>query len=118
MYAEEIVNRTIEYYRVHGIALIEKRMVPIKIIKNVSTGVILGKLLSKSLVDYCGCYHGQHIEFEVKETANDGFSLNQLQTHQFQYLKEATRHSHWCFLIVYFTGYEEFYLIHFTWIQT
>jgi recombination protein U len=94
MYAEEIVNRTIDYYCVHKIALIEKRAVPIKIVKDVSNGMIIGKLLNKSLVDYCGCIKGKHIEFEVKETANDGFSLKQIQQHQYEYLDEAVIHSH------------------------
>ncbi|MDR3163835.1 MAG: Holliday junction resolvase RecU [Mycoplasmataceae bacterium] len=113
MYAEEIFNRTIKYYQSNGIALIEKRMIPIKIIKNISDNMIIGKLLDKSLVDYCGCYQGKHLEFEVKETNLSKLPMNIIQSHQLAYLHQVEQHKGFAFLIIYFSLYESFFLIPF-----
>jgi recombination protein U len=113
MYAEEMFNRTIEYYASHNIALIEKRAVPIKIIKDINPTSIVGKLLNKSLVDYCGCYLGRHLEFEVKETSQKQLSLGIIQPHQFDYLTTIVAQKGLAYLMVYFSIYETFYLIPF-----
>jgi recombination protein U len=113
MYAETIVQRTCEYYRLHEVAYIEKRQLPIKIIKKINDTTIIGKLLCKSYVDFFGCYQGRHIEFEVKETSNNDFSITLLKSHQLEYLQNIAKQNIQCFLIVYFAKYDEFYRIDF-----
>jgi recombination protein U len=82
MYLEEVINRTINYYISKKIIFIEKRPVPIQILKSVSNNTILGKLLSKSTVDYFGFYNSKHFEFETKETSQENFSISQILKHQ------------------------------------
>ena len=49
MYIEELINRTIDYYWYNDNNIyIEKRFVPIKIIKKINDTTFIGKLLSKS----------------------------------------------------------------------
>lgn len=113
MYAETIVQRSCDYYRLHEIAFIEKRQIPIKIIKKINDTTIIGKLLCKSYVDFFGSYQGKHIEFEVKETNNDYLHLSILKPHQLEYLKIISKQNIQCFVIVYFSKYDEFYQIDF-----
>lgn len=117
MYAETVIQRSCDYYRLHNIAFIEKRQLPIKIIKRINETTIVGKLLSKSYVDFFGSYHGQHLEFEVKETKQDDLSLLIFKPHQLEYLKLISKQNVICFLIIYFSKYDEFYKINFNWIQ-
>ena len=116
MYAETLIQRSCDYYRLHNIAFIEKRQLPIKIIKRINETTIIGKLLNKSYVDFFGCHQGKHIEFEVKETGNDNLTLSILKPHQFEYLELIAKHNIECFLIVYFSKYDEIYRIDFPWI--
>lgn len=118
MYAENIFTRSCDYYRHRGIAIVEKRMVPINILKRVNEQTIIGRLLAKSYVDYCGCYQGQHLEIEVKETNEKNLSLNIIKPHQLEYMALAINHKSKVFLLVYFSLYDKFYLINFLWIQT
>lgn len=117
MYAETIIQRSCDYYRLHNIAFFEKRQLPIKIIKKVNDSIIVGKLLCKSYVDFFGSYQGKHIEFEVKETTNDDFLLSLLKSHQLEYLEQISKQNIQCFLIVYFSKHDEFYRINFEWLS-
>jgi recombination protein U len=114
MYAETLVQRSCDYYRLHHIAYIEKRQLPIKIIKRINETTIVGKLLNKSYVDFFGCHHGKHLEFEVKETGNDDLLISILKPHQLEYLNVMTKQNIWCFLVVYFSKYDELYRIDFS----
>jgi recombination protein U len=111
MYAESIFSRSCDYYREKHLAIIEKRMLPITIIKKINNQTIIGKLLAKSYVDYCGCYQGKHIEIEVKETNDKNLSLNIVQPHQLKYLKIVEQHHGLGFLLVYFSLYDKFYFV-------
>jgi recombination protein U len=114
MYAENLFTRSCDYYRQHDFAIIEKRMLPINILKRINSQTIIGRLLAKSYVDYCGCYKGQHIEIEVKETNEKHLSLTIVKPHQLDYMRLVIRHGAKVFLLVYFSLYEKFYLINFT----
>jgi recombination protein U len=116
MYAETVVQRSCDYYRMNEIAFIEKRQLPIKIIKKINSNTIIGKLIDKSSVDFFGCFNTKHLEFEVKETSDKNFSLSMLKQHQFDYLKKLNNNKITCFLIVYFAKYDEFYLLDFFWV--
>ncbi|MDE7433754.1 MAG: Holliday junction resolvase RecU [Mycoplasmoidaceae bacterium] len=111
MYAEELVNRTNSYYYERSIALIEKRYLPIKIVKNLNDNLIIGKLLAKSYVDYCGVYQSKHLEFEVKQTNEKNFDLHLIKPHQIKHLINAFNQKAISFLIIYFNQYDEFYFM-------
>jgi recombination protein U len=110
MYAEEIVNRTIDYL-INSNCLIEKRNIPIKIVKDLNNNLVMGKLLSKSTVDYCGYINHKHIEFEVKQTNQPNFSTDMIKPHQYEYLLKSERAGSIAFVIVYFSLFDEFYLL-------
>jgi recombination protein U len=110
MYTEEIINRTIDYLQSVD-CIIEKRNIPIKIVKNISASLIMGKLLSKSTVDYCGFVNHKHIEFEAKQTNQTNFSVEMIKPHQYAYLLKAEKVGSIAFVIVHFSIHDEFYLL-------
>ncbi|GHU32190.1 hypothetical protein FACS1894166_05020 [Bacilli bacterium] len=110
-YAETLIDRTCQYYRNNRLAMMEKREVPIKILKRINESTIVGKLMSKSSVDYFGCYHAKHFEFEVKQTNERNFSLDMIKPHQLDYLKECIDYGIESFVVVYFGTYDKFYKV-------
>jgi recombination protein U len=111
MYAEETINRTATFLSSRNICLIEKRELPIKIIKKVDSTTIVGKLLAKSYIDYFGVYKGKYFEFEVKQTIEEKLKLDIIKQHQFERIKFLSENNIFCFFVVYFSKYEKFYLI-------
>jgi recombination protein U len=116
-YAETLIDRTCQYYRTNHIAMIEKREVPIKILKRINESTIIGRLMSKSFVDYFGCYHVKHFEFEVKQTNDYNFSLDMIKPHQLRYLIECVHYGVESFVVVYFSAYDQFYKVTTIWIM-
>ncbi|MDR0674729.1 MAG: Holliday junction resolvase RecU [Mycoplasmataceae bacterium] len=116
MYAEEVVNRTIDYLS-NTNCLIEKRNIPIKIVKELNGNLVIGKLLSKSTVDYCGFANCKHIEFEVKQTSQVNFSVEMIKPHQYSYLLKAEHAGSIAFVIVYFSLHDKFHLLPIKWID-
>jgi recombination protein U len=110
MYAETIINRTIDYLSSSNY-LIEKRNIPIQIIKDLNNNTVIGKLLSKSTVDYCGFINQHHIEFEVKQTNLTNFSTDMIKPHQYEFLLKAYTCKCKAFVIVHFTLHDTFYLL-------
>jgi len=102
MYAETIINRTIDYYKSKNIAIFYKRSIPFQIIEKLNNEKFLVKPLGNALVDYYGIYQGRHIEFEVKQTNDSIFKFNLLKKHQLDYLSKISEHQGLCFLIIYF----------------
>lgn len=115
MYLEEIINRTNEYYFSKNIAFIEKRNVPIKIIKKINEKNILGYLMSKSNLDYFGCWKNNYIEFEAKETNKDYFDKSLLKLHQNERLELLNKNKIICFLIIYFSNNNSYFMVNYDW---
>ena len=112
MYIESLIGRTINYLNNHDIAYFEKRNVPFKLCKKISNEMFLGKLFSKSTVDYTGVYKNQHLEFEAKQTVAGNFDLHMIKTHQFNFLKNMHENHHCiCFFIIQFYDIDETYLL-------
>jgi recombination protein U len=112
MYAEEIVNRTCDYCLNNNVNLyIEKRHLPIKITRKINENTILGKLLSKSTVDYFGSYKNIFFQFETKQTNNTYFSLSLFKEHQLKALEKFSKNNSVIFAIVYFEKNEKFYIL-------
>lgn len=113
MYVEDIVNKTISFYLENDICLIEKRNVPIQIIKRLNNGIIMGKLLSKSYLDYFAYINNRYIEFECKQTSKEFFDLSLIKKHQIEYFYKLDRKNIYNFLIIYFEKFDYFLMISF-----
>ncbi|RXY96208.1 Holliday junction resolvase RecU [Malacoplasma penetrans] len=116
MYIEELIEKSINYYLFNNICFIEKRYLPIKIIKR-SGNVIEGKLLNKSYVDYAGLINGRYISFEAKQTENDKFMLSQIKEHQLNHLNLISRLNGISFLILHFYCEDKTFLIPYSQIE-
>lgn len=114
MFLEEIINRTISYYYAKNIAYFEKRNIPFKILKMINEKTFVGLLFSKSTVDYTGVYKQIHCEFEAKQTEKTTFDFKNLKNHQYLFLKKMhDLFNTCCFLIIYMSKFDKFYLIEF-----
>lgn len=111
MYIEEIINRSIDFYKNRNIAYFEKRNIPFQIVKKLSISTFIGKLKEKSTVDYVGIYKGIHIEFEAKETINDYFLLSSIKKHQSDHLFSIIKYGGLGFYFIYFSSYNEICLL-------
>ncbi|UWP59644.1 Holliday junction resolvase RecU [Ruminococcus gauvreauii] len=108
---EELINRTNEQYREKGLALIQKiptPITPIKIDKE-HRHITLAYFEKKSTVDYIGAVQGIPVCFDAKECAADTFPLANIHEHQVVFMEEFEKQGGIAFLILYFTGRNEFY---------
>lgn len=117
MYIEKLIENTILYYINNSICILEKRYLPIQIIKNNHDGTIVGKLLSKSYVDFFGIVNQKFVAFETKQTDQNYFDLNQIKKHQFDYLKKIKLLKGISFIILHFFNDDKTYLIDFEYIE-
>lgn len=110
---ESIINKTIEIYRTHDLAIFHKRPLSINFsgVENGKLKIKEGWIKSKSTADYYGIYKGTFIAFEAKSTNLNSLPLRNIKDHQFQYLKDINRHFGFGFLIVGFNLFNEYFLI-------
>lgn len=106
MYIEQLVDRTIVYYQSNNLGLLEKRQIPIKVLKHINETTIVAKLIAKAKVDYFGYINHKYIEIECKQTVHEYFDLKLIKTHQLEYLKQV---SSMClsYIFIYFERYNE-----------
>ena len=86
---EELINRTIELYLEHGLALIQKiptPITPINIDKD-HRHITLAYFDQKSTVDYIGAVQGIPVCFDAKECATDTFPLQNIHPHQIRFME-------------------------------
>lgn len=107
MYIEQLVNRTILFYEKNNIALLEKREIPIRIIKHININTVLGKLIAKGKVDYFGFINKKYVEIECKQTSFDYFDLKHIKKHQMNYLKKIHELKCLAYLLIYFEKHDE-----------
>ena len=74
--------------------------------------VMDGFFESPSTLDYNGVYKGYYIEFDAKETkSKTSFTINNVHTHQIEYIKKVIRHGGIVFLIVRFSTLNKDYIL-------
>lgn len=101
---EKLINLSNEMYQREGVALINKRPTPVKVLKMVYGRVKDGHYESKSTVDYDGVYKGRAIAFEAKSTNEiNRFDLKNIAQHQLDYLEKAEKMGAICFFLIGFT---------------
>ena len=113
MMLESIINKTIEIYRTHDLAIFHKRPLSINFsgVENGKLKIKDGWIKSKSTADYYGIYKGVFIAFEAKSTNLKSLPLTNIKDHQIEYLKDINRHMGYGFLIVGFNLFNEYFLI-------
>ena len=112
---EELINLTNEKYRENKLALIQKVPTPITPIQidQESRHITLAYFDQKSTVDYIGAVQGIPVCFDAKECAVDTFSLRNIHEHQINFMRDFEKQQGISFLIIMFTGRNEFYYMRF-----
>ncbi|HDR7998377.1 TPA: Holliday junction resolvase RecU [Bacillus cereus] len=119
MHFEKLINLTNEMYQREGVALINKRPTPVKVLKVAYGRVKDGYYESKSTVDYDGVYKGRAIAFEAKSTHEiNRFDLKNIAQHQLDYLDKAEKMGAVCFFLIEFTKDQSVFLVPLSVIQS
>ena len=110
---EELLNRTNEKYLEHQLALVQKIPTPITpiAIDKESRHITLAYFEQKSTVDYIGAVQGIPVCFDAKECKEDVFPLANVHEHQIRFMTEFERQEGIAFLIIFFSGRNEFYYL-------
>lgn len=112
---EDLINKTIEKYREHGLALIQKiptPITPIKIDKE-SRHITLAYFEQKSTVDYIGAVQGIPVCFDAKECATDTFALQNIHKHQVLFMEDFEKQGGVAFFLLFYTHKNQFYYLSF-----
>jgi len=107
MYLEQLVERTILFYCNNKIGFLEKRQIPIKILKHINEKTVVASLISKAKVDYFGYINNKYFEMECKQTIHDYFDINLIKEHQLRYLKEVNNQNCMSLVLIYFELYDK-----------
>lgn len=117
MKLENILNETNEYYRMHNIAVIYKKPIPIQIVKVDYPNREHAKITEAyykipSTTDYNGIYKGFYVDFEAKESnSKTSFPLRNIHPHQIEHLRLIKKQGGIGFIIFYFAQYDEYYVM-------
>ncbi|MDN8590963.1 Holliday junction resolvase RecU [Paenibacillus sp. 11B] len=113
---EAIITFSNERYDKLGLAVVNKRPTPVKVVKVAGSTVIEGYYEEPSTVDYDGIIKtGRGIAFEAKSIASlDRFQLKNLKDHQVEYLLKAHKMNGISFLLVEFRKQHKTYLLPYT----
>ncbi len=108
---EELINRTNELYREHGLCIVQKIPTPITPIKmnEDHTQITLAYFDQKSTVDYIGAVQSFPICFDAKECSVDTFALANIHEHQVHFMEEYERQGGISFIIIYYSHLERFH---------
>jgi len=107
MYIEQLVDRTILYYHFNKLGFLEKRQIPIKILKHINEKIVIATLTAKAKVDYFGFINNKYCEIECKQTVHEYFDINLIKQHQLDYLKETSDLHCMSIVLIYFEHYNK-----------
>lgn len=109
---ELLINHVNEIYKQKGIAFIEKKPTPIKVLGRKPGNKLLACFEKKSSVDYSGVCHGRSIFFEAKSTKNrTRFPLENIHSHQIDTLTKVREQGAIAFFLVEFSKLKEVYIL-------
>ncbi|PEL63267.1 Holliday junction resolvase RecU [Bacillus wiedmannii] len=109
---EKLINLSNEMYQREGVALINKRATPVKVLKSSGGRVLNGFYEAKSTVDYDGVYKGRAVAFEAKSTQSlTRFDLSNIAQHQLDYLEKAEKMGAVCFFLIEFSKDQTVFLV-------
>lgn len=108
---EEFLNRTNERYLEQGLALIQKiptPITPVRIDKE-HRHITLAYFDQRSTVDYIGAVQGIPVCFDAKECHTDTFPLQNIHTHQVEFMEQFEKQEGIAFLVLYYSARNELY---------
>lgn len=114
---EAAINRSNDYYRQKGLAVIHKKPTPVQIVRvdypSRNRAVIREAYFKQaSTTDYCGVYRGHYIDFEAKETRQKtAFPLKNFHDHQIKHMSQVIAQSGICFVLLHFSSLGDTYLL-------
>src|SRR5690625_4194889 len=108
---ENLLDYTNQVYQNKGMALINKRPTPVKVLRTRGNRVLSGVYDAKSTVDYDGFYRGHGIAFEAKSTKLPRLPLSMIADHQVKYLRLAKKHGAITFLIANMRNVDKTYVL-------
>ena len=110
---EDMINRTNEKYAEAGLALIQKVPTPITPIKmdKEHRQITLAYFEQKSTVDYIGAVQGIPVCFDAKECAADTFALQNIHSHQVDFMKNFEKQGGISFFLIYYTHKDVLYYL-------
>lgn len=109
---EQSLDYTNQFYENAGIAVINKRPTPVKILGQNARRMIHGYLEKPSTVDYDGTYQGRSIVFEAKSTQElTRFPLANIHQHQVDYLAKCHGCGAISFMLIEFAKHQTVYLL-------
>ncbi len=105
---EKLINKTNDAYLARGIAVVNKRPIPVLIQERHGTQVSSGQIVGKSTVDYEGVYRGHSLQFEAKSTRESNrFPLNNFHEHQIEHMRACLKQGAIVFAILEFTRFDQ-----------
>ena len=105
---EKLINETNETYLARGIAVVNKRPIPVLIKERHGTHVSSGQIVGKSTVDYEGVYRGHSLQFEAKSTRESNrFPLDNFHEHQVEHMRACMKQGAIVFAILEFTRFDQ-----------
>lgn len=111
---EEMIENTNGTYKNRGVAVIEKRATPVKVMKSSGSYVLHGVYEQKAIVDYGGPFHGKALEYDAKSVLDgDEFPLSYLKKHQYEHLERCHKVGALCFLLIFFIRRQKIFLLEF-----
>ncbi|MDR1066787.1 MAG: Holliday junction resolvase RecU [Clostridiales bacterium] len=108
---ESLINMTNDWYRLKGLALIQKVPTPITPIEfdQTSRTISLAYFERKSTVDYIGVAQGIPLCFDAKETRRKSFPLANVHDHQMEFMSDFESHGGVAFILVNFTAFKKIF---------
>ena len=113
---EDMINRTIEKYQEHHLALIQKIPTPITPLKidQSTRQITLAYFDQKSTVDYIGVVQGIPVCFDAKECQVTTFQLQNIHPHKVAFMEEFEAQGGIAFLLILFHSKNTFYYLPFS----
>lgn len=110
---EDFINQTNEVYRENKLALIQKIPTPITPVNidNSTRHITLAYFDKKSTVDYIGAVQGIPVCFDAKECNSDTFPLQNIHTHQMEFMEEFEAQEGISFFILFFSERKIYYYL-------
>ena len=97
---EEELEKTFDYYNLHGYAQIDKTPEPMKVIRSMGEGRFLACFTKKAQPDYKGTLKGgRSVMFEAKYTEKDRLHQDAVNDRQWEYMVAATLLGARCYVL-------------------
>lgn len=112
---EELINRTNDLYKEHGLAIVRKIPTPITPIRmnEDHSQITLAYFEQKSSVDYIGAVQGFPVCFDAKESASDTFALANIHEHQIAFMSDYEKQGGISFIVIYYPHLNRFNYLRF-----